>query len=89
MELTWSRILRFNGDPIPLHDLCTNDTWDIVTVFVAVLFLSKMKKIRLWQKNFPYGEIFVKSMDHSKELKFAEIVTGDMVRTDMEEEIEV
>lgn len=73
LELTWNRILEFNGNAIPLHNLCTNDCWDVVTVFMSVLFLTKMKKIKLWQRNFPYGEIFVKSLNGSKELQMVKL----------------
>ena len=60
LALTWSRILQFNGQPIPLDSLANHDSWDRVTVFVAVLFLAKMEKIAISQKDFPYGEILVK-----------------------------
>jgi uncharacterized protein YheU (UPF0270 family) len=33
-----------------------------------------MKKIRLWQRNFPYGEIFVKRENGSTELSLTELV---------------
>jgi segregation and condensation protein A len=74
LELTWNRILQFNGSAIPLHNLCTEDAWDIATVFMAVLFLAKMKKIKLWQRHFPYGEIFVKRANGSTELSLTELV---------------
>jgi segregation and condensation protein A len=62
MIMTWSRIRQFNGEDIPLHDLCNNDVWDRVTVFVSVLFLSMMQKVKLWQRRMPTGEVFVKSL---------------------------
>ena len=58
--LTWERIVQFDGGPIPLRALISGDVWDAATVFMAVLFLAKMEKIKLWQKSFPAGEIFVK-----------------------------
>lgn len=76
MIVTWSRIRKFNGNAIPLHDLCNGDVWDRVTVFVSVLFLCMMQKVDLWQKRMPHGEVFVKSLmgpDH--ELLTAEEVT--------------
>lgn len=57
--LTWSRLAAFNGSAVPLRSLCQRDVWDRVTVFVSVLFLAKMQKLRLWQKEFPFGEIYV------------------------------
>lgn len=59
LALTWSRILQFNGQPIPLEDLANHDPWERITVFVSVLFLAKMEKVALRQKDFPYGDIFV------------------------------
>lgn len=59
LAITWSRILQFNGAPIPLEALANHERWDRVTVFVAVLFLAKMEKVALSQDDFPYGEIFV------------------------------
>lgn len=59
--LTWSRIVRFNGSAIPLARLAeTRDRWDLITVFVSVLFLAKMEKVKLWQDAFPSGDIFVR-----------------------------
>ncbi len=59
--LTWSRILQFDGSAIPLGRLAMgNDRWDLITVFVSVLFLAKMEKVKLWQETYPMGDIFVK-----------------------------
>jgi len=58
--LTWTRLARFNGNAVPLHRLAApHDRWDLVTVFVAVLFLAKMEKVRLRQDAYPSGDIFV------------------------------
>ena len=59
--LTWSRIVQFNGSAIPLGRLAeARDRWDMITVFVSVLFLAKMEKVKLWQEGYPMGDIFVK-----------------------------
>lgn len=60
--LTWNRLCRFDGQPVPLQNLHDHDVWDRVTVFVSVLFLANMKKIKLWQRKFPYGDIMVKRL---------------------------
>lgn len=60
LALTWSRILQFDGQPIPIESLASHDPWERLTVFVAVLFLAKMEKVALSQENFPYGDILVK-----------------------------
>lgn len=88
LELTWNRILEFNGNAIPLHNLCTEDAWDIATVFMAVLFLAKLRKVKLWQRNFPYGEIFVKRANGSTELSLTELVKEAGTQMDAGEEVE-
>jgi segregation and condensation protein A len=62
MALTWSRIMEHNGSPVAFETLATRDPWDRVTVFVAVLFLAKMEKVALLQKDFPFGEIYVQRL---------------------------
>ncbi len=58
--LTWGRILGFNGNAVPLGHLATpRDRWDLITVFVSVLFLAKMEKVKLWQEAYPEGDILV------------------------------
>ncbi len=60
--LTWGRLTQFNGDPIPLRSLVAGSVWDEVTVFMALLFLAQLQKVKLWQREFPHGEIFVKRL---------------------------
>jgi segregation and condensation protein A len=76
MVLTWSRIQQFNGEAIPIHNLWNHDVWDRISVFVSVLFLSMMKKVKLWQRRRPYGEIFVKCLDLD-----AQLVQEDVAET--------
>ncbi len=59
--VTWQRLLQFNGGAVPLGRLASaNDRWDLITVFVSVLFLAKMEKVKLWQDAYPMGDIFVR-----------------------------
>jgi len=61
--LTWGRILGFNGNAVPLgHLAAPHDRWDLITVFVSVLFLAKMEKVKLWQASYPDGDIFVQRL---------------------------
>lgn len=71
LALTWSRILQFDGQPVPLESLSNHDPWDRVTVFVAVLFLAKMEKVAISQQDFPYGDIFVKRLSSEETLAVA------------------
>jgi segregation and condensation protein A len=58
--ITWSRIAGFNGTTASLmHLAAPGDRWDLITVFVSVLFLAKMEKVKLWQDLYPVGDIYV------------------------------
>lgn len=69
LALTWSRILQQNGSDIAFESLTNRDPWDRVTVFVAVLFLAKMEKVALVQRDFPFGEIFVKRLSQEETIE--------------------
>ncbi|MCI0497739.1 MAG: segregation/condensation protein A [Thermoplasmata archaeon] len=56
----WTRICALNGEPIPITDLTAED--DYILVFMAILFLSNDGKIKILQKDFPYGMIYVKNL---------------------------
>jgi segregation and condensation protein A len=60
--LTWSRLVAFNGDAVPLRAITPGGVWDEVTVFMSLLFLAHMEKVKLWQEDYPFGEIFVKRL---------------------------
>lgn len=78
ISLTWTRLRNFNGQTVPLHNLYGHDIWDRVTVFVSILFLAMMKKVRIWQRKFPQGEIMVKTL----------VESDDEIQTLSEEEIQ-
>ena len=69
LAFTWSRILQFNGTPVPLRSLADRDPWERITVFVSVLFLAKMEKVSISQEDFPYGDIFVKRLSEEETLE--------------------
>ena len=73
--LTWGRLTQFNGDPIPLRSLVAGSVWDEVTVFMALLFLAQLQKVKLWQKEFPHGEIFVKRLSSEETLAAEDLMT--------------
>ncbi len=72
--LTWQRILAADGGDVPLRTLTTGDAWDLATVFMAVLFLAKMEKVRVWQKELPSGEILVKRLAEGATILREELV---------------
>jgi len=74
IALTWTRITQFNGEPIALHQLTLGDAWDEVTVFMSLLFLAHLEKVKLWQKEYPHGEIFVKRLSMEADLPTEELL---------------
>jgi len=75
IALTWHRIAQFNGDPIPLRQLTMGGIWDEVTVFMSLLFLASLEKVKVWQKDFPHGEIFVKRLSMEADLPLEELLS--------------
>jgi segregation and condensation protein A len=75
MELVYDRICRFNGHPIPLSDIYEEDLEDKITTLVSSLFLALDRKINIWQRKFPYGEIMVKNL-HQDHAELPENFTG-------------
>ncbi|MBU4189533.1 MAG: segregation/condensation protein A [Candidatus Thermoplasmatota archaeon] len=59
MGIVWGRISEFDGKPIPLSNICNGKKEDFVMTVLSVLFLANSKRLRVWQKRFPYGEIYV------------------------------
>ena len=73
--LTWSRLCQFDGDPVPLRSLVAGDVWDEVTVFMSILFLAQLQKVRVWQREFPNGEILVKRLAEESDLRADELLS--------------
>jgi hypothetical protein len=63
MDLIYKRISKFNGHPIPLSDIYTLELDDKITTLVSSLFLAHSRKINIWQRKFPFGQIFVKNLN--------------------------
>jgi segregation and condensation protein A len=64
IEMIYARISKFNGLPIPLSDIYTSELEDKITTLVSSLFLAHHRKINIWQRKFPYGQIFVKNLNN-------------------------
>src|SRR5207247_10633768 len=71
---TWHRLARCTGEPIPLRSLTVGDVWDEVTVFMSLLSLAHLENVKLWQKDYPYGEIFVKRLSMEVDLPSEELL---------------
>ena len=74
IAFTWQRLVQFDGEPVPLRRLTAGGVWDEVTVFMSLLFLAHLEKVKLWQKDYPYGEIFVKRLSAESNLTIEELL---------------
>jgi segregation and condensation protein A len=58
----WKKIQQYNGKTIPLRKLYKpTDRDSFITAIMSILFLAYENKIRIYQRKFPYGEIYVKN----------------------------
>jgi len=74
--LTWSRLARFNGSAAPLSRLAApHDRWDLITIFVSVLFLAKMEKVKLWQEAYPSGDVYVQRIARATPLSRSDLAS--------------
>lgn len=63
IELIWERISMFNGRSIPLTKLYENgNKEDLIRALTSILFLAYDNKIRIYQRHFPFGKIYVKNI---------------------------
>jgi len=57
----WSKIRQLNGRAIPLRKLYKpDDKEEFIKTLISVLFLAYEDKIRIYQRKFPYGEIYLR-----------------------------
>ncbi|RLF61532.1 MAG: hypothetical protein DRN16_03610 [Thermoplasmata archaeon] len=63
VERVWKRIQQFNGRSIPITSLCNfEDRNDRITTLLALLHLAQDRKVRVYQRRFPFGRIYVKNV---------------------------
>jgi len=66
VEVVWEKIKSFHGRTMSLLELCeTREREDVINTFMSVLFLAYDNKIMVYQKQFPYGKIYIKNMGYS------------------------
>jgi len=62
----WERIKEFPNKTISFVDLCEKKgKEELIRVLISVLFLAYENKILVYQKRFPYGNIFIKNLKYS------------------------
>lgn len=71
---TWTRLEKLEGN-IPLSNICKpGDKEDRITTLVSVLFLARAHRVRIWQTNFPWGEIYIKHITNGNGRKGSPII---------------
>lgn len=62
IALTWQRICKLNDDVMPFHYTYDGNPNERIGAFVSILYLTQMKRIKIWQRSFPFGEILIKNL---------------------------
>lgn len=73
IHITWQKINKFNGHPIPFSDIHQEMNIDMESAFISLLYLARDDMIKVWQRKFPRGEIMVKNIASGKPLKYGEL----------------
>jgi len=61
IKKVWSKIKQLNGRAIPLRKLYKpGDKEEFIKTLISILFLAYENKIRIYQRKFPYGEIYLR-----------------------------
>lgn len=65
VAVIWRRICELSRKTLSFRDLCPmNDHEERIKTFLSLLFLAYEKKIMVHQRQFPYGEIYIKTIDY-------------------------
>jgi segregation and condensation protein A len=66
VEATWNKITRSNKKTMSLFELCEEkEKEEFIKTLISVLFLAYDNKIRVYQKQFPYGKIYIKNIGYT------------------------
>lgn len=67
IKIIMEKISKLNGRAIPFSELCNRmDKKEMVMTISSILFLANEKKIKIWQDDFPFGEIYIKALYHER-----------------------
>lgn len=62
----WEKIQQIQQTSIVITDLCEDDSREeLIKTIISVLFLAYDNKIKVYQKQFPYGKIFIKTLPYT------------------------
>jgi len=66
IEKVWNKIKDSRKTLLTLQDLCdTKNREEVIKTILSLLFLAYNNKIRLYQRRFPYGKIYVKPLGYT------------------------
>jgi len=66
IEETWNKIKNISKKTMILSDICENNNREeIIRIIMSILFLAYDNKITVYQKKFPYGNIYIKNNGYS------------------------
>lgn len=66
IALVWEKIRKFPKKFMSLNTFCeTDDPDERIKTFLSVLFLAYDKKIKIFQRKFPFGQIYVKNIGYT------------------------
>jgi len=66
VDAVWNRIKGFDKKTMSLFDLCEESKREeFIKTLISVLFLAYDNKIRVFQRKFPYGKIFIKNIGYT------------------------
>jgi len=62
----WEKIKQCEQSQILITDLCADSSREeLIKTIISILFLAYDNKIRVYQKQFPYGKIFIKTLPYT------------------------
>ena len=66
VEAIWKKIHNLNKKTVSIIDLCdTKNRDEFIKTLISVLFLAYDNKIKVYQRKFPYGKIFIENMGYT------------------------
>lgn len=66
VAVIWERICKFPRAFMNFSDLCEmQNPEERIKTFLSILFLAYEKKITVHQRKFPYGEIYIKTVEYT------------------------
>jgi chromatin segregation and condensation protein Rec8/ScpA/Scc1 (kleisin family) len=62
----WETICSLDKTQMTLGEICTTTNRnDVIKTLISILFLAYENKIKVYQRQFPYGKIFIKTMGYT------------------------